>query len=168
VQERWWELWFVKVVPKYLNSSTFQRNYYQSLYCDLGIDGTSIEMDLKQIEWGDVDQIHVTRGGDIGGLFWTWSWTFEFKKWRNIFLTKCETEIFANKTLFYVDICPQHGRFRVSFIAYETCNRLEFKQSEFLLQFSLPYFIRQSRSADLKLLRKPHIFKMCLIRSLLR
>lgn len=72
-----------------------------------------------------------------------------------MFLTNCGTASFANRTLFYVDICPQHGRCRVSFIAYETCIRLEFKYSEFLLQFILPYFIRQSRSAYLKLLRRP-------------
>jgi len=30
----WIEFWFVKVVPKYWNNSTFRRNYYQFLYCD--------------------------------------------------------------------------------------------------------------------------------------
>jgi len=30
----WIEFWFVKFVPKYLNSSTLQRNHYESSYCD--------------------------------------------------------------------------------------------------------------------------------------
>jgi hypothetical protein len=40
------------------------------------------EMDLTDIGWVGMDWIHLVQNRAIGVLFWTWQWTFRFRKMR--------------------------------------------------------------------------------------